>query len=529
MARIESKGLQDGSWQWYLQRTNEKLLEAIADFNSGTKRVSLVHNGSFTTGKEKQPTVISCQFSAIPSEGGSKTKQYKLGLGDCDWSLSGLELAKERAKKISLKLIHNEFTWDWFNEYIKGHKPVDEMAELLQVPIQKWIDKLYATKKGQIKPSSWHNTYMRFFNRFYGKLERKESESMAAFNARKAQLAEEYKQKPLSEQLIRNCIEATSAYTAARFHACHAIKNLLKVADLQDYFGKLLKEYELTTDYETKERNVPSDAYIKRCYHSSFEIKRRGAKKYHANVAHWQWLYGLLACYGLRIHEAWNIANWDSPVVLKGGMWVEVGNDELEWQSIEANLVIPAFNDPSNVHHKLAVKHTTKTGYRVAIPLSPPGEDWVREFDIHGELRLPEMKDPLSLKRTGSGTSYYCSHRICYDFRNRELGFTPHDLRHAYNHRGRVLEISVPAIALSLGHSEGMNSSTYAKHMAMETKNKILETAISRIYENEHRSSLSLNASIAVAKEIIAAKDCDPSPLNELLAVQYGVDNPLKL
>jgi hypothetical protein len=32
----------------------------------------------------------------------------------------------------------------------------------------------------------------------------------------------------------------------------------------------------------------------------------------------------------LRVHEAWNIANWDKPVILHSGDWLEIETDDDE-------------------------------------------------------------------------------------------------------------------------------------------------------------------------------------------------------
>jgi integrase len=72
------------------------------------------------------------------------------------------------------------------------------------------------------------------------------------------------------------------------------------------------------------------------------------------------------------------------------------------------------------------------------------------------------------------------SRRVSLAFRHRKFGFTPHDLRHAYNHRGRVLGIPSNILAMTLGHSETENMTTYAKHMALETKREALESAIGK-------------------------------------------------
>ena len=59
-------------------------------------------------------------------------------------------------------------------------------------------------------------------------------------------------------------------------------------------------------------------------YNTGFEINPRCRKDYRYRYVQWQFLYSLLATYGLRVHEAWNIKNWDEPVTLKNGEWIAI-------------------------------------------------------------------------------------------------------------------------------------------------------------------------------------------------------------
>jgi integrase len=275
---------------------------------------------------------------------------------------------------------------------------------------------------------------------------------------------------------------------------------LLLVADLYEHFKKILESYKATGKHKTGAKDVPSDKKIKEVYYNEFKPTGKKETKSWIKREKWQWLYGLLATYGLRIHEAWNIANWDKPVISKGGQWVDTENDEMQW--IEGNdIVIPAFNDPTNTDHVLAIKHTTKTGYRQAYPLSPKGENWVTEFNLLGAMKLPELKNPLKRGGKNQEGGYRCSNETCFKFKNKNLGFTPHCLRHAFNHRGRLLGISTAALAVNLGHGEETNSTTYAKHMAVATKKALLENELS----NKAHKTRNNNYSLAELKKQAAS------------------------
>lgn len=190
----------------------------------------------------------------------------------------------------------------------------------------------------------------------------------------------------------------------------------------------------------------------------------------------------MLATYGLRVHEAWNIANWDNPVTLKNGNWIIVdvdGKEDIELQRNNGDLIIPAVLDPTNKEYLLCINNGTKTGYRITFPLSPEGRNWTKEFDLLQDLNLPDIPNPL--RRSGKRKSTYaCTNTTDSWFERRDYGFTPHDLRHAYNHRGHQLGVNPKALADSLGHSMAMNTIGYLKHMSNEVKLQGIKDAIQK-------------------------------------------------
>ena len=194
-------------------------------------------------------------------------------------------------------------------------------------------------------------------------------------------------------------------------------------------------------------------------------------------------MYALLATYGLRVHEAWNIANWNKPVILKDNDWIEIGlaNESEESTFISRhkgkNEIIPAMTDPNNELHILAIKHDTKTGYRMAMPLSPIGHDWLKEFNLIGKLNLPDLNNPL--RRYGNNeSSYNCTSNTVRWFKKHKNGFTPHALRHAYNHRAHQQGLNPKLIADSLGHSIQMNQTVYSDSMPTRRQMQMMKQAI---------------------------------------------------
>ncbi|MEG4323366.1 MULTISPECIES: hypothetical protein [unclassified Microcoleus] len=84
-------------------------------------------------------------------------------------------------------------------------------------------------------------------------------------------------------------------------------------------------------------------------------------KRYHLESRKaWLWVFSMQAVYGLRVHEVFAIQNIEQPFKTKDGV------------------TIPALSDPKNkkmiavVGDKTALDTTTKTGYRLTIPMLPP-------------------------------------------------------------------------------------------------------------------------------------------------------------
>ena len=235
-------------------------------------------------------------------------------------------------------------------------------------------------------------------------------------------------------------------------------------------------------------------------YHNGFKINKKCRKNYRYRYAQWQFLYGLLAIYGLRIHETWNIKNWSSPVTLKNGDWLAIANDTRNtddknendkyiYQQYKGNkITIPAILDPNNTEYLLCIGHETKTGYRVAFPLSPSNHDWIKEFNLLQPLNLPDIPDPLKYTGKNNEGGFACSNATCRWFKDKKYGFTPHALRHAYNIRGHKLGVNQKVLCDSLGHGLQMNSSTYLKHEGDNSKLQGIKQAINE--DNFKRSQL---------------------------------------
>jgi len=436
---------------WHIKRLVGEANERLSQIGRKGKRAKIVAKKSS----------LSLQFNFKDDSG---SPQKNPGLGGLLSSYKGIQEAERIAELVTGQLMSGTFTWDWYNNLIGrdtvGSRKVSSCKEILEE-----------------------------YKKHYFKQRKDNKTVQGSWYAECRQLEEVFvnSNKSLSLSLVRQIVDLTENNTATRTFALNGLVHFLKYFDNDDY-KTVIKQYKTNNKPKSKKRNVPNQKRIIEVYRDGFTPHPNTSKITLYRYPQWQFLYGLLATYGLRIHEAWNIANWDSPVTLRNGDWVtvELGEDsDISVQRDAGDIVIPAILDPKNSEHILCIKHDTKTGYRMVMPISPEGHDWTEEFNLIQSLNLPDVKDPL--ERGGSHkTSYYCSSVAVGWFSRHKYGFTPHDLRHAYNHRGHLLGYNPKTLADSLGHSMQMNGDNYLRSMSDSVK---LEGMIEAMAKDQNRRS----------------------------------------
>lgn len=174
--------------------------------------------------------------------------------------------------------------------------------------------------------------------------------------------------KSINLKIVREIIECTENNSKARTEHLNGLVNLLKHFDNNE-FKNIIKKYKSDNNPKRKDKHIPDDIEIANVYHHGFEVQPKCRKTIRYRYSQWQFLYGLLVTYGLRVHEAWNIKNWYNPVVLKDGDSIAVNDDTEDinseddegkyfWQKYQGgNLTIPAILDPTNERKLLAIAH----------------------------------------------------------------------------------------------------------------------------------------------------------------------------
>ncbi|MBN3963518.1 MAG: hypothetical protein HWQ39_33105 [Nostoc sp. NMS8] len=168
-------------------------------------------------------------------------------------------------------------------------------------------------------------------------------------------------------------------------------------------------------------RSLPTDKLILEC-HSSFAD------------AKWQWIFGMLATYGLRNHEVFF----------------------LDLEQLRAG-------------NKIITVLAGKTGYRKIWPFHP---EW---FDSFG---LPNVKIPdINLNRNNSVIGRTVTQRFR---RNNGLPFKFYDLRHAWAIRTLEYGIDITLAAQQMGHSLSVHSNLYHAWINAEHHQRAFDLAINK-------------------------------------------------
>lgn len=197
--------------------------------------------------------------------------------------------------------------------------------------------------------------------------------------------------QPLTPNVLIALATSTPPDTRARRRYCLALGALAKFAnitvDLKRYRGTY-------THKKAEQRHLPNDALIV----SWFDRIDSPA---------WRWAYGMLAAYGLRNHEVF----------------------QLDYQRLRTGDVA------------LRVLGG-KTGPRLVFPFYP---EWFDRFELRTVV-LPEVSGKANAD---------LGHRVSQAFRRLNLPFRAYDLRHAWAVRTMEFGMESSLAAQQMGHSLG--------------------------------------------------------------------------
>jgi len=309
-------------------------------------------------------------FPPVPGSKKTEPHQQRLSIG-LPATPAGIAQAEKESRKISALIACKEFDWHDYKEAPRspGHN----------LQIEKF-HRHYLVKGG--KEETWKKEYGRFFENLKG-----------------------LTPNDLSEVVLK-----TEPNTRNRIRVCHAVNALAKFCDIPLDVGELRGNYNPYTS--TGVRAIPDDETI---LEWADKIPNPG----------WLFIYGMIATYGLRNHEAFRLSIEELPVI-------EVSED-------------------------------TKTGFR---EIWPCPSEWVDRFRL-SKGELPK----LNLKRSNQSLG----HAVTLQFRRYGIPFNPYDLRHAW--AIRTLEIGWPLelSAQMMGHSITVHTRTYQRWITRERKQAIFD------------------------------------------------------
>ncbi|YCO48057.1 site-specific integrase [Thermosynechococcus sp. FA-CM-4201] len=222
----------------------------------------------------------------------------------------------------------------------------------------------------------------------------------------------------MSSEVLLEAILATPPDTKTRKRTCMVLGALARFANLDLDVSRYSGSY---SPKSTAPRDLPEDAQIVEWF-------------YRLEHPAWRWVYGMLATYGLRPHEAFRLN----------------------------------FERLSQGERILEVLENTKTGFRRVWPCYP---EWFDEFQL-SQVQLP----PINTKRPNLAVG-----RACSQYLSAKLPFRPYDLRHAWAVRTLAFGLDLSLAAQQMGHSVQVHCQTYHRWITEKHHQAAFEALMLRV------------------------------------------------
>ena len=311
--------------------------------------------------------------------------------------MAGLKVAKAKAQEIDSQLLWGRFDW---GPYLKGkQKPAKMVAEW----IEKYEDDHWAsTPRTLNKENSYKKNYRAFFNYLP-------------------------QDKLLTLDLLRSVLlQRSKPGTRSREFYCMAYGRLAKfmekqgaiaTTDLTTFQSELKSLKQGYTPKKILPEDLPTDEQIIEIWQS---LKNPS----------WQWIYGMIATYGLRPHEVFHI--------------------DVERFTADAEV--------------LRVADTTKTGTRLVYPCPA---SWRTTFKLWN-VRYP------NIRREGRSNGKL-GEKVSQRFREIGICHNPYALRHAWCIRTALLGVPDAIAAKWAGHSVAVRTQTYHQAISEAQHQQVFE------------------------------------------------------
>lgn len=207
---------------------------------------------------------------------------------------------------------------------------------------------------------------------------------------------------PLSIPALKRVITSYEASQRQRKRACIACQKLADFAGIDVDFSGLKGDYQFMQRIDP--RNIPDDDVIAATWKA-------------IPSPEWQWVYGMMAAYGLRPHECF---------LLDLDTW---------------------FSEPDDLSLQVLAG---KTGDRLVFPYYPA---WVEDFNLKTQHPPVPTCDLRDHSRLGDWARLW--------FHRHELPFNLYSLRHAYARRACDFGLEISIRAEMMGHSVEVHRRVY--------------------------------------------------------------------
>ncbi|WP_416671582.1 site-specific integrase [Egbenema bharatensis] len=323
---------------------------------------------------------LQATLPAKPGSHKSKPHQQRIALG-IGAHPRGVQMAEQEARKVGALRDCGEFDWMPYLKTATGSS--DSVGE--------WIRRFETEVRTTVSETTWRTEYQQVFSRLPS-------------------------DQVLSADVLLEAIAQTENHTRNRKRYCTTLARLAQFAGIELNVKPLKGNYSYT---EVDPRTLPTDREVAEWF-------------YKVPNPQWRYVYGLLATFGLRNHEAFFL---DTEPLKRGKFWVEVQSSK-------------------------SCKHLVWAFY----------PEWVEQFGLR-DGQLPPGE-------SGSHAAY--GHRVTNQFSRYEVPFSPYDLRHRW--AVRTLEFGLPDshAAKQMGHSVTVHEKIYHHWITAETHQRAFDVLMLR-------------------------------------------------
>ncbi len=357
---------------------------------------------------EKRGGKLNIRGSLHSKENKNIQKVQRISLG-IDADTDGLEEAKKKLQLINLQLELDQFEWrNWVTLSIKeGNKTHESFIKEISEFEKKFFKGYRNDHLNSARKSTWNSSYKPYIKRMlniYKKNDKKDINDIFLSTLKS------YQEGSRSR---KQCGTSLNVFA-----------NFLKLS-LPSEWKSLSRGYGIK---KASFRNLPDDNLIE-------ELWRNIPNK------SWQYVFGLMATYGLRNHEVF-------------------------------------FSDLSALKNNgdkiLRVLPTTKTGEHQVWPFHPK---WVDLFELSSLGNDPSLLPKIN-RDLSQTTLQNIGKRITDQFNRYDIKIRPYDLRHAWAVRTIFYDLPDTVAARMMGHSVSLHNQTYHHWITKRDQQKAVNNAL---------------------------------------------------